>query len=269
MQNRNNVWKALTVAVVLATSTAGAAAAVITRAFDLDGSHGSGLPVAGLKAEAIFTWDSDEPNLLTVELTNTSTSMPSGWGGADQLLTSISFDLGQPGGIAGDPKIKGGRVFIGDGGYSIGFDRVDEQLGAGDEVSGEWGYGNSGSTSLLRNLVTTMKAKAKRFDGANLDGPKNGNLNGPQGGIAADPLLVDLGGTGAVADSVRIELTLDQVIADLAFLDSGVIVEFGSDMAFLVPGAHTPEPMTLALLAMGGLVLLGRRRRYAGAARRR
>ena len=72
-----------------------------------------------------------------------------------------------------------------------------------------------------------------------------------------DPPLIPLGNKGAVFNSVVIDLILDKPLSGLDFLyTNGVIVEYGSDAAFLVP-----EPSTLALLILGSLVLFGPRLR--------
>jgi hypothetical protein len=214
----------------------------------------------GLSAKAIFTYDTLLPNVLKIELFNTSTGLPvfvTGSDNANQLLTSISFDLGTPG--LGGPQIISGSVIIGPAGRSVNFDKITTQLGPGGTVSGEWGCGNSGGASLLSNFVSTMAAhKTKKFDNTNLDDAAG--LEGPQGGIFAlktgttNP-LVPLGGLGAIADSIVITLNLSSSPGNLDFLKNGVVAEFGSDGAFVVP-----EPATLALFGLGVLVLLIKRR---------
>ncbi len=89
--------------------------------------------------------------------------------------------------------------------------------------------------------------------GPNLDGPAG--LGGPQGGLLANPGIVDLGGLGAIQNSVVITLNLNSDLSDLGFLENGVIVEYGSDAAFI------PEPTTVALLARGSISLIRRRRK--------
>ena len=236
-----------------------AEATLITKTFELTEPHTSS-PVQilnGLSAKAIFTLDTGNPTELKIELFNTSTGVPAGFSNADQILTGISFDFGDPG-YPGDPEIidlgATDAVVIGLGGYSIDFDNVVSQLGAGDDVSGEWGYGNEDGSGLLTNFASANSAQSTRFPGDNLDGPAN--IDGPQGGIVTATPLVLLGGLGAVADSVIITLKIDTALTDLDFLDeNGVMAEFGSDAAFVVP-----EPATLGLLLVAGLVMLGRKR---------
>lgn len=247
-----------------------AAGALITAEFDLTGSLAPGLDPGGLSARAVFSLDPGSPMELGIELTNTSTGVPAGFDNGDQLLTAISFDFGGPGEAAGDPQILSGSVAIGPGGRSVNFDSVDEQLGPGADVSGEWGYGNGGGSGLLANMVSSSSSGTTAFGGENLDGPKS--LDGPQGGICTDPPLVAIGGLGAVADTVVITLVLDSPLADLGFLaDNGVLAEFGSDAAFLIPPSDpVPEPVLLPLLAAGAPAGFGRRRRHhLGASRRR
>jgi len=240
------------VAVVMGVGLCSADAAIFTETIDLSISQDPNFDPDGLAAEATFTLDTSNLAELKIELVNTSTGVPPGFDSSDQLLTGISFDFGQPG-YNGDPMITGGTVVIGPGGRSINFD-IDPQLGAGDDVSGEWGYGNMDGTGLLTNFVTATKSEATAFGGTNWDGPEN--IDGPQGGICIDPLLwlwVDLGGLGAVTDSVVITLTLDTSLANLNFLENGVVAEFGSDAAFF------PEPTTICLLGFGALSLIRRK----------
>jgi len=229
---------------------------LITDTIDLDTADISS-PVQnlnGLSVKAIFTLDTNNPTQLTIELFNTSTGVPVGFGNADQLLTGISFDFGDPG-YPGDPEITGGTVVIGPGGKSINFSEVITQLGPGDDVSGEWGYGNTNGSGMLANFVSANSAQTTRFPGANLDGTDN--IDGPQAGIAVDPPLVSIGGVGAVADSVIITLNLNSALSDLDFLqDNGARAEFGSDAAFI-----TPEPATISFLVLGSLAMLRWKRR--------
>ncbi len=241
----------------LALWPAAAIGNIISLTVDLDAPDPSSSvqTLNGLSAQAIFTLDTNNPTELMIELKNTSTGLPAFMSdpNAGQLLTAISFDFGAPGANAADPAITGGSVVIGPGGYSIGFDHVAPQLGSGDDVTGEWGYGNTVGSGMLANHVSAMSAHTTPFGGPNLTGPVS--LDGPEAGIATDPPLLALGGLGAVADSVVIHITLDAPLADLDFLTvNGVRAEFGSDAAYLIP-----EPGTLALLLIGGFAAARRR----------
>lgn len=233
-------------AIVLVLCSANAKAVIVGLATSLDPAFDP----CGLSAQATFTFTS--PTVLTIELTNTSTGVPTGFDNSDQILTGISFDLG-------GPTITAGTVIIGPDSRSINFSEISTQLGPDDDVSCEWGYGNIGSTNMMLNMVSTNTSHTTRFDESNnnLDGPYI--LDGPQGGLVAldsdDKPLIDLSGLGAIGDSIIIRLTLSEAVTSYDFLDNGVIAEFGSDAAFLVP-----EPATIILLGLGTMVLLRKRK---------
>lgn len=124
------------------------------------------------------------------------------------------------------------------------------QLAAGDDVSGEWGYGNNAISGLLRNFASVNQSGTTRMGTVNLDGPAV--LDGPQAGLSSSPPIVAIGGLGCVGGSVVIELTLDSALANLNFLyENDVMAEFGSDAAFIV----VPEPATIMLLGLASLLL--------------
>ena len=238
---------------LVALSPIAAQATIVTETITFDNTIASGKyninasDFTGLGAVATFTLDTDNPTKLQIELTNTSIYLPSVFDSSDQLLTSISFDFD---GIA---SITSGIVVVGPDSYSMNFDNVAAQLVAGDDASGEWGYNNSNpaSTGMLPHLVTATGGNHQMFSNVNLDGNSN-NLGGPQGGLATDPALITTT-SGYIADTVVITIDLDATLTDLDFLDNGARVEFGSDAAFL------PEPATMALLALGGLVIRRRK----------
>lgn len=211
----------------------------------------------GLAAEAEFTML--DATTLEVRLRNISTGVPAGFDSADQILTGVSWDFGDPG-FNGDNSIAGGTVFTGPTSSSINFSITN--VGPNEDVSGEWAYGNMNGTGMLTNFFSANIAEATPFGGANLDGPEN--IDGPQGGLVANPVIVPLGGLGAIQDEVIATLTLAnpytqfELLSDL--LNNGTTVEFGSDAAF-VTGQIIPAPGALPLLAV--VALAHRRRRRA------
>jgi hypothetical protein len=204
---------------------------------------------SGLAAEVEFTLVS--PTTLEVRARNISTGVPAGFEAADQILTGISWDFGELGFGSGDPEITGGTVVIGPASTSVDFDTGS--YGPGFDVSGEWGFSNTDGSGGLTNFISANAAHATPFGGSNLDGPVN--IDGPQGGMVADPALVPLGGLGAIQDEVVATLTIDEPLDDLEFLHANSVrVEFGSDAAFI----DVPEPRALALFLVA--LLLGVRR---------
>ncbi len=206
---------------------------------------------SGLAAEATFTLVN--PTTLEVRLRNTSTGVPMGFSNSDQLLTGLSWDFGLPGINAGDPEITGGTIVTGPNSSSINFSITN--VGPNTSVGGEWGYGNMNGSGALVNMISGNQSGVTPFGGPNLDGPVV--LDGPQAGLVANPILVPLGGLGAIQDEIIATLTISQALNNLDFLlANGIRVEFGSDAHFIT----IPEPATLGLIAMGGVLMLRRRR---------
>lgn len=212
----------------------------------------TGTGSSGLSASASF--DLINATTLQVRLRNTSTGVPSGFDGAASLLTGVSWDFGAPGSNALDVSIVGGSVVIGATSQSINFDSGAH--GPGTNVGGEWGYSNSAQSGLLNNYVSALTAGSTAFGGPNLDGPAG--LDGPQGGLAANPLTTSLGGLGAIQDEIVITLNLSGPLMDLNFLSANYVrFEFGSDAAFIT--VPTPGAGALALFSLGTLVIRRRR----------
>ena len=252
--------------------------AILTGVWMSEGAAGSIIVTfsdpSGLAAEAEFSLLN--ATTLRIRLRNTSTGVPGGFGNSDQILTGLAWDFGDPG-SNGDITITGGTVFTGPKSRSLNFNI--QNVGPNEDVSGEWGYGNMDGTGLLTNFISATTAHATRFGGLNLDGPVN--IDGPQGGLVADPLLIPLGGLAAIQDEVIPILSFsggglgaiqDEVIATLSLsgalmeselladlIANGVRVEFGSDAAFI--DGVVPAPGTIALLAIAGLLGRPRRRR--------
>lgn len=217
------------------------------------------------------------PTALEIVLRNTSSNPnPTPGEAANGILTSIAFDL------PGDITIVGGSAALTAGSQTINFDRISQQLTGGADVSGEWGFGNSGGTGFgdLLNYVSAMKAGTDPFSDPkanNLDGAPN--LDGPEAGLVAPGW--NPGGLGGIEDSITISMELSKPISDLSFLDNGAAIEFGSDYLFLTitppeppgppppppppppdPNTDVPEPVTCVLVGLGGLAVLRHIRRH-------
>jgi hypothetical protein len=204
---------------------------------------------SGLSGEAEFAFLN--PTTLQVRLRNTSTGVPGGFDNSDQILTSVSWTF------KGAVSILGGTVFTGPASSSLNFSILD--VGPNADVSGEWGFGNGGTTGLGSNFISTNVAGTTPFGGANLD--STANIDGPQGGLVANPALVPLGGLGAIQDEIVATLTLSGAYSEaLLYADilaNGSTIEFGSDAAFV----NFPAPAALALFGVAGVIAGPRRRR--------
>jgi hypothetical protein len=202
---------------------------------------------SGLGAEAEFTLLN--PNQIEIRLKNTSTGVPMGFAGADQLLTGLSWNSF---GVAGQ-TITGGTAITGPTSSSINFSVAN--VGPGGNVGGEWGHGTGPISGLLNHFISGNSSGLTLFGGANLDGPAN--PNGPQAGLVANPALVALGGSGAIQDEIITVINLSLAQPNLDFLDdTELLVEFGSSAAFI----RVPTPGSLALFGIAGIAAVRRRR---------
>lgn len=210
-------------------------------------------PLNGLSARATFQ---STDNFLIIVLENTSTGVPDGFDSAASLLVSIGMNL--PDGVV---IVSGDTATIGPGSIGLG---QWSALGPGDSVSEEWAWTNSGGGDVLGSygqIITTSEGS----HALTLFGGGDAAINGPFGGIAADPVLLTIPASKfAVSDSIEFALTLSAVLTDaqLGDLARGSMVEFGSDERYL----KVPEPESIVLV--GGVIIgifrrRSRRRRLA------
>jgi hypothetical protein len=182
---------------------------------------------------------------------------------AASILTGIGFHL--PDAVV---IVLPGTVTISAGSSSVGFSFGD--LGAGADVSGEWGATIGGEANInsigMFDFASTNEAQVTQFAGANRDGVAG--LDGPQAGLLDDS--ANRGGLGVIDNSVTMLLTLDADpttggnqgltgAQQAAFLSlsslAGSVVEYGSNDAFgrplFVNGVQVTQPGSLVLLGLG------------------
>lgn len=236
--------------IVLLALGAGVASADVIVDYAVDAGGSNNNPLNGLSARATFTLTKGGTGLC-VQLTNTSTGLPDGFDTAASLLVSLGMNLGVD-------FVSGDAAVIGAGSQGLG---KWSSLAPGATVADEWVYSNDGAGDLLQGysqVITTSSglngAVAAHFS------PGSGNIGGPYGGIAADPVLKSIpDNQRAVSDTIVFDLTLATGITEgelrAALEDS--IVEFGSDVRYLTPSVVIPAPGA-ALLCVLGLAAMRR-----------
>jgi hypothetical protein len=187
-------------------------------------------------------------NVLTVSLRNTSASGSAT--GADGLLTGIAFYL------PASYTINSGMALITMGSSVV---NVGNPIPGGNDISGEWGYQNSGGGHfvglVVNRQVSTMEADtAIKFSNTPIDKPNV--LGGPDYGLVST--TGNPGGLTAIADSATIVLNLDNFVAAgdidsfLSTINDGIVaVTFGS------PSSGVPDAGSSAMMLGLGLAALG------------
>ena len=241
---------AVVAAAILVPAVACPANIIVHYTADAGGANTN--PLNGLAASASFRVDG---LTLTIVLTNTSTGVPGGAEVSDSLLVSLAFNLGN-----GISITSGDNAIIGAASTGIG---AWSDLGAGDSVADEWLWTNDGGGDLLESFSQVISTSMGQGGGGTVsfNGVADPNVNGPFGGIAASPPVINVPGSQrAVSNSIEYRLTLSAVLSQsqLQQIADRSIVEFGSDYQYLV----VPTPGTISLLLIAGVVAQPRRRRH-------
>jgi hypothetical protein len=220
---------------------------MVTVKYFVDAGGNNGNPLNGMTAQA--TWETNG-TMLSILLENDSTGVPMGAQAADSLLVSLGFNL-----LDGVMIASGDAAVIGDGSYGLG---TWSDRGPGDSVAEEWLWTNDFGGDMLDAYAQIISTSSGQGGGDSyLFGGGDPNVNGPFGGIAADPPFIGIpDNQRAVADSILFTLTLtDELMpGQLAMIADDSIVEYGSDFQYL----ETPAPATLSVFL---LPLIARRRR--------
>lgn len=240
------------VAAVLVACSAVGANVVVNYTVDAGGSNSN--PLNGLSASAAWRTDGTE---LTITVTNSSTGVPIGAEVSDSLLVSLAFNLGN-----GLFIVSGDSAVIGPGSTGVG---SWSGLLEDDTVADEWLWTNDAGGDLLETFSQVISTSMGQGGGSTVsfNGVADPNVDGPFGGIAANPVLVAVPmNQPAVSNSIVFTMTLSDVLSQsqLERIAGGSIVEFGSDYQYL----GVPAPGVLCLLAVASLLGAPRRRQAAG-----
>jgi len=201
-------------------------------------------PLNGLAARATYDLSG---NTLSVLVENTSTGVPTSFAAADSLLVSLGFNL--PVGVS---IFSGNTATIGSGSVGLGSWAARS---AGDSVAEQWLWTNDYGGDLMdsdqplatRQVISTSDGQGSGV--STLFGGGSANVDGPYGGIAANPVLLAVPQSKpAVSNSILFTLTLNGTLsgADLVQVANDAVVEFGSNARYL----DAPEPATLLLVLL-------------------
>jgi len=115
------------------------------------------------------------------------------------------------------------------------------------------------------STVTLVSLSVGLEDGSGAASPQDDSGYGVSGGVA--PLLSRLAGSPPTSVQWAIDVDADEHTTVLLYSSpnsytwtSATVVDGGEGDTHLLP-SPTPEPLTLGVLALGGVLLLGRRRR--------
>ena len=223
----------------IACIAAASSADVVTVDYGVDAGGINSNALNGMSAKAIFE---TAGNTLNVTLINSSTGVPVGAEASDSLLVSVGFNL--PSSVS---ILSGNSAVIGAGSSGIG---AWGGLTTGDSVAEEWLWTNDSGGDIMEALDQIISTSNGQGGGTQTDFNGNSaNVNGPFGGIAGDPPLVNIPGSKrAVSNSIEFSLTLSDAITldDLEFMAAGSMVEYGSNFQYLT----VPGPGALAMLAV-------------------
>lgn len=229
---------------------------VMNYAVDAGGNNHD--PLNGLTARATFQQTGTHLRIL---LENTSVGVPSSFDTASSLLVSLGFNL--PDGVV---ITSGNSAVIGPGSHGLG---AWSARGAGASVAEQWIWTNDFGGDLMNEGEALATAQVISTSNGQGGGSKlhfiggSGNVNGPFGGIAANPVLRAVpNNREAVSNSIVFDLTLSGELSqtELELVAFGGVIEYGSDQRYLI--SHTiPAPNSLFIGAVGVAALLLRRGR--------
>lgn len=210
--------------------------------------------------------------ILDIVLRETTPAAATSLEGAPAVLTTIGFLLPNGAVLIGGSVTICSSALRGSDSTSVGFSLGD--VGAGTDVSGEWGATLGGEKPINSagsfDFVSTNQAQTTALGTVNRDAQAPPALDGPQGGMLDDSAA--RGGLGVVDNAVFMRLTIDNVpggkvqpltvvqMQDFLFrvsVKGQTIVEWGSNDAF----GFVPAPASLLLVGTSlGVLAISRRK---------
>ena len=241
----------LTLATCLSIAACAQATTIVN--YGVDGGGNNMAPLGGLTARATFSASTDQ---LAILLENTSTGLPAAFEVGDSLLVSLGLNL-----PAGIDIASGNAAVIGPGSHGLG---SWSGWTPGTSVAAQWLWTNDFGGDLMnfgeplacRQVISTSEGQGS--GSTTLFGGGSGNVDGPFGGMTADPPLLSVPSSKpAVCDSILFTLTLSSSLTEMTLGDvaQNSVIEFGSDARYLL----VPEPAGV-LSALFAMTLFRRRR---------